>query len=264
MNTPRNHQNCMHLNIDSTLSKSRNFLKTSALPTALLLFSFTMISTTHSAEIPTSIPKLQQSFAGTPAEHPDSFSSPWRMQQAWLDQEQEVFRPGTVSMAWQPDGLLVFALLPDDEIFSASTADDEQLWTLGDVFEIFIRRETSPVYLELHASPNGHQLHLEWTEEGMQKIKQKEAQLKDFMRDARAFQADVTKLADKKGWAVFAKIPASILPDGAPFVPGEKLSISFSRYDTDGEGKNAILSSTSPHKKLSYHRLQEWRSVVLE
>jgi len=256
----------MQLMSDYMLRKCGDFNSLFALLPILLLFFPIMIPNTYSTEPITSVPKVEKSFTRTSQKHPDIFSSPWRMQQAWLESEQENFLPGTISMAWEPDALFVFAVLPDEQIFSASTADDQQLWTLGDVFEIFIRRESSPVYLELHVTPNEHQLHLEWTEEGMAKIRAKQAELKDFMRDARAFQAEVSKLAENKGWAVFARIPASILPDGTPFAPGEKLSISFSRYDTDGEGQNAVLSSTSPHEKqkLSFHRLQEWRSVILE
>lgn len=199
-----------------------------------------------------------------PLEHPAEFSAPWRMQQAWLEKEQENFQAGTVSMAWQPDALFVLAMLPDEEIFSASTADGQKLWTLGDVFEIFIRRQACATYLELHVTPNGHQLHLAWTEEGMKRIREKRAQLEDFMRDARAFHAEVVKLPQVQGWGVFAKIPTSILPDGTPFAVGDRLSLSFSRYDTDRKGENAVLSSTSPHEKLSFHRLQEWRMVILE
>jgi hypothetical protein len=232
--------------------------------TPLLFFSFSMIQTSLSADKIFSVPRLQGPASQPPTEHLETFSAPWRMQQAWRDEEQQGFRPGTVSMAWQPDALLVFAALPDEQIFSASTADGQNLWTLGDVFEIFVRRETSPVYLELHASPNGHQLHLRWTEEGMQRIIDKQAHLQEFVADARAFQSVVTRLANAEGWAVYATIPAAILPDGAPFSPGEKISISFCRYDTDSEGKNAILSSTSPHEKPSYHRLKEWRSIVLD
>jgi hypothetical protein len=196
--------------------------------------------------------------------HRADFSEPWRMQQAWLAEEQAEFLPGTVGLAWQPDALWVLAILPDREIFSASTADGEHLWMLGDVFEIFVQRVSDPTYLELHVSPNGHQLHLRWTEKGMQAVREKKATLEEFTADPRAFFSKVTRLPENAGWAVLAKIPAAILPDGAPFSPGQELALSLSRYDTDGQGKNAILSSTSPHAVLSYHRLHEWRHIILE
>jgi hypothetical protein len=226
-----------------------------------------MTTTVSPAAMPTGlepVPALQERPKTISAKHPKNFSSPWKMQQAWLAKEVRGFQAGTVSMAWQPDALYVLALLPDREIFSRSSADGQELWTLGDVFEIFVRRENSPTYLELHVSPNGHQLHLRWTEAGMQRIKDKKAVLKDFMADSREFESRVFPLGRRKGWAVFARIPARILPDGAAFAAGEVLSISFSRYDTDGRGENAVLSSTSPHEKLSYHRLHEWRKIVLE
>jgi hypothetical protein len=187
------------------------------------------------------------------------------MQQAWLEREEENFRAGSVSLAWQPDALWVSALLPDDQIFSASTADGQELWTLGDVFEIFLRRADSEDYLELHVTPNSYQLHLRWPAGGLDKVRNGTATLRDFMADPRAFSAEVTKLPQTGGWAVLVNIPTSIVPGIATsFSPGQKLAISLSRYDADGNGQNPVLSSTSPHKKLSFHRLQEWRQIVLE
>lgn len=167
-------------------------------------------------------------------------------------------------MAWQPTAFLVFALLPDNEIYNAATADGQELWTLGDVFEIFIRRENSPVYLELHVTPNNYRLHLRLTSEDFERIRERKAKLNDFMGDAKAFEADVKQMPARKIWLVFARIPASILPNGSLFESGDKLQLSFSRYDTDREGQNAVLSSTSPHEKLSFHRRHEWRTVTLE
>jgi hypothetical protein len=223
-----------------------------------------MLSTAHSLDQTTPIPRLKIKPTKTPPDHPADFSAPWRMQQAWLEREEENFRAGSVSLAWQPDALWVFALLPDDAIFSASTADGQELWTLGDVFEIFLRRADSEEYLELHVSPNGHQLHLRWPAGGLEQVRNQKATLADFMADPRAFSAEVIKLPKAEGWTVLAKIPTSIVPgEEATFTHGQELVTSFSRYDGNHNGQNPILSSTSPHQELSFHRQQEWRGLTL-
>lgn len=220
--------------------------------------------TTNSTSDSYRIPKCKMTILEGLHFHPLDYSTPWRLQQAWLGKEQENFQAGSVSLAWQADSLWVSALLPDNEIFSASTADSQPHWIQGDVFEIFIRRETSPVYIELHVTPNGHQLHLRWPQGGIEKIGTKQAELEEFMNEPRAFQAEVKKASDVSMWSAFVKIPASIVPDGTPFFPGEKMLLSFSRYDGDKNGMNAVLSSTSPHTQPSFHRQEEWRKVILD
>lgn len=190
-------------------------------------------------------------------------SGPWTMAQTWRDDVQEGFRPAVVRLGWQPGTLWVLADLGDDHIVSDSTAHNQDMWTLGDVFEVFIARRDSPWYLELHVTPHNHRLHLRWTTEGFAGIRSKEKTVEDFRADPGAFESWVRKSPDGKGWQVLMQIPASILPDGADFTAGDKLDISFSRYDAGAEGTPKILSSTSPHTKLDYHRRSEWRRAEL-
>jgi hypothetical protein len=216
------------------------------------------------AQTPEPVPRMDGALPEFSAAHPKKFSLPWRMGQAWLGEETKGFQAGTVSMAWQKDKMFFWALLPDREVFSSSTEDGQSLWSLGDVFEIFIRREESQKYLELHVSPNGHQLHLRWSVEGFQRMREGKARLQDFQGGSRDFAAQVFTLSRPAGWGVLVQMPAGILPGGGPFQKGDKLSVSFSRYDAGAGGQPAILSSTSPHAKPSYHRWQEWRAVVLD
>lgn len=186
------------------------------------------------------------------------------MQQAWLAKADENMRSASVRFGWEPDALWVIADLPDDFITSQSTDHDQDMWTLGDVFEIFIARKDSPFYLELHVTPHNHRLHLHWSVEGMEKIQAKQATLDEFRRPPSAFDSWVQKPEGQNKWQVLARIPANIIPDGAPFGDGQKFELSFSRYDAGPEGTPDILSSTSPHCELSYHRRHEWREVVLK
>ena len=138
------------------------------------------------------------------------------------------------------------------------------MWTLGDVFEVFIARKGSPEYLELHVTPHNHRLHLICSLENTAKLRAKQASLDDFRRPPSAFDSWVLKPEGQKKWQVLARIPCGTLPDGKPFAAGDRLELSFSRYDAGPEGTPDILSSTSPHRELNYHRRHEWREAVLK
>ncbi|MGA0853660.1 MAG: hypothetical protein ACO3RK_02465 [Luteolibacter sp.] len=188
----------------------------------------------------------------------------WRMQQAWLSAPEKNLRAGMVRFGWEPDAFWVLADLHDDFITSRSTDHNQDMWLLGDVFEIFIARKNSPHYLELHVTPHNHRMHLKLTAEDLEKIRSKHATLDEFRCSASAFDSWVLQPSEQNQWQVLARIPSTIFPDGGPFAVGEKLELSFSRYDAGPEGTPDVLSSTSPHLELNYHRRHEWRKVVLQ
>lgn len=188
----------------------------------------------------------------------------WTMRQAWLAKPDENLRPATVRFGWEPEAFWVLAELPDDFIASRSSNHGQDMWTLGDVFEIFIARKDLPFYLELHVTPHNHRLHLCWSADGLEKIRSQKAKFDQFRRPPSAFDSWVLQPAGQNKWRVLARIPSSILPNGENFAEGHHLELSFSRYDAGPKGTPDILSSTSPHQKLSYHRRHEWREVLLK
>jgi hypothetical protein len=188
---------------------------------------------------------------------------PWTMQQAWLAAPEKILRPAAVHFGWEPSALWILAELSDDFITSRSTDHDQEMWRLGDVFEIFVARKGSPFYLELHVTPRNHRLHLCLPNDGLEKIRTGQATLDDFRCPPSAFDSWVMQSPEKNQWQVLARIPASILPDGESFTADEILELSFSRYDAGPDGAPDVLSSTSPHHELNFHRRHEWREVVL-
>ena len=189
---------------------------------------------------------------------------PWTMGQAWRAEPESDMHPGKVRFGWTPDALWVLATLPDDHVASRSTKHNQDMWSLGDVFEVFVARARSPLYLELHVTPNNHRLHLRWTKRNFDKVRHKEKTVADFHADPGAFQSWVRRSNTVKGWEVLVCLPASLWPDDRKFAPGQKLRASFSRYDTSPGRAKPILSSTTPHRKASYHRRHEWRTLVLK
>ncbi len=188
---------------------------------------------------------------------------PWLLRQTWLDAEQPGLRTASVHFAWEPNAFWVLARLTDDEITTASTADNQDLWALGDVFEVFIGRDGIPDYLELHTSPSGHRLHLAFPSDWREIAQSGTARLDDFRQSPIKFSSLVNKLREENAWEVLTKIPAQILPPSNPLTAGQILNVSFCRYDAGSNGDDAILSSTSPHAQADYHRRHEWRNIQL-
>jgi hypothetical protein len=230
------------------------------LVTAVFLTMTTFLEATPVTEVP-----RLESFPGgdfSSAARAMSAAS-WTMEQTWRASPQDGLRRGTVRFGWTPDALWILADLPDDHVESRSTAHRQRMWELGDVFEIFMARRFSPLYLELHVTPNNHRLHLRWTKKDFAQMRAKKKTLDDFQQDPAAFESWVRRSPQAKGWQVLARLPASLWPDARPFRAGQKLALSFGRYDCGPGGNPKILSSTSPHRELSYHRRHEWRTVVL-
>ncbi len=207
------------------------------------------------------VPSVGEGFEGQG--HFAAFGKPWVLGQGWRSEPESGLQRGTVSLGWDRCALWVVAELPDAAVFSHSEADNQKLWELGDVCEIFLQRRRQVEYLELHVSPNGHQAHWRWTEERFAKVREGHLPLAECLADARAFTAEVRDLTGEAGWGVRVRIPAGVFAPGLFWQPGEELWVSCSRYDADAQGRNAILSSTSPHRKPSFHRRDEWRMVRL-
>jgi len=182
--------------------------------------------------------------------------------QAWRETPEENLRPGTVRIGWQPGALVVLASLEDGAIFTAATGDNQHLWSLGDVFELFLRDLDREEYLELHVAPNGHRLQLRFPDsQAIQDLRNGDNKLEDYMVNAPLFDFSIRTVSG--GWEVLARVPLTSLGIPAERKSGISLLASFSRYDySDGESQ-PVLSSTSAHKELNYHRQQEWTRLDL-
>lgn len=226
---------------------------------------FLVMSAIAEAADESAAPRLNSAPAGDfAAAAREITGGPWTMGQAWRSTPENELRPGTVRFGWTSDDLWILADLTDKHVASRSTGHNQDMWTLGDVFEIFIARRGSPRYLELHVTPNNHRLHLRWTRRDFDKVRNNQKKVSDFRDDPNAFESWVRRGPDGSGWQVLARIPATIFPGGKAFRTRQRFAFSFSRYDAGSEEETPkILSSTSPHRKLSYHRRHEWRTVVL-
>lgn len=182
--------------------------------------------------------------------------------QAWREKPEENFRPASVHLGWNADGLLVLARLTDDTLFTRATADNENLWTLGDVFELFLQESTLENYVEFHIAPSGHRLQLGFPSgDTIGQLRTSGKKLDDLKVARPLF--DFSLRSTDSGWDILAKIPASALGMTQPMGDGTTILASFSRYDYTDAATPPVLSSTSAHAELNFHRRQEWKPLTL-
>lgn len=173
--------------------------------------------------------------------------------QGWRETLEPEFRGGEVRLGWTEAGLWVFAQMEDESLFTRATADNQPMWTLGDVFEIFVRDLAGEEYLELHTTPNGHRLQLRFASERIfSEIKARRLKLEEMKVTEPLFRSHVRTVPG--GWEVLACVTA---------VKGRTLRASFSRYDYRDAETAPVLSSTSAHREIHFHGQDAWRDFRL-
>lgn len=116
-------------------------------------------------------------------------------------------------------------------------------------------------YAEFHVAPNGKRLQLLWPDTAtIRRVGKKEVSLDELKVYEPIF--DFAQWSEGQTWFICVSVPSSaFLPVGMS-LKGRKWLASFSRYDYTSAGEPPVLSSTSPHAELSFHRQQEWTEVL--
>jgi hypothetical protein len=183
-----------------------------------------------------------------------------QMQQAWRDAPEEKFLPARVRIGWRGDRFLVFGELTDDLLFTCATEDNQILCSFGDVFEIFLRDSEGERYAEFHVAPNGKRLQLLWPDAAtIRRVGKKEVSLDELKVHEPIF--DFAQWSEEQTWCICASVPGSVFLPVGMSLEGRIWLASFSRYDYSSAEEQPVLSSTSPHTELSFHRQQEWAEV---
>lgn len=165
--------------------------------------------------------------------------------QAWLAAPQTELRPTLVRATFVEGALHVDAEMVDDDVFNDAVRHNDRTWEMGDVFEIFARREDEERYVEVHVTPGGIKLHLRFDDFAHA---QRIDGIAAVAADPDAIRAEAARIPG--GWRARAVVP---MPAGA----GELVRVSFCRYDAT-RGQEPVLSSSSPHPVPAFHRPWEW------
>jgi hypothetical protein len=184
--------------------------------------------------------------------------APISAQQAWRKKLEPHFAPMFIRVGWHDTALLVFAELIDTYIFTRATADNQRLWELGDVFEIFLRPRAQESYVELQIAPNNKRLQLRYPDAQAVTLARKLGTADHLLIHGKAFLSSVWACADEHKWFVFAKIPAKTVCEKVKLLPDVEWLFSFSRYDHTHNGNAPVISSSSQHKRADFHRQVEW------
>ncbi len=184
---------------------------------------------------------------------------PIALRQAWLPEPEDAFRPAEVVTAWNTGELLVFAVLEDDEIFSDARKLNDDVYKMGDTFEMFLWNTAQSEYREFHVAPNNCKLQLRFPNlETVKNRSQNNLGIEDLKLVPEVFTSRVW--IENGRWFVLARVPFAELQ--LPERPlGRELAFSFSRYDYN-RGFKPVLSSTSAHPVIDFHRLHEWKRLV--
>jgi hypothetical protein len=180
-------------------------------------------------------------------------------EQKWRKKASPNFAPMSVRIGWCDDMLLLFAELTDTDIFTCAIANNQRLWELGDVLEVFLRSRTQESYVELQVAPNNKRLQLRYPNARAVTHARKLGATDHLLIRGKAFMSSTWVCAAEDKWYVFAKIPAKTVCEQAKLSSGVEWFFSFSRYDYTLTRKQPVISSTSPHTTPDFHRQAEWR-----
>ena len=181
------------------------------------------------------------------------------LHQHWRETPQPELEPAKVQIGWREKTFWVFAQLTDKDIINSATRLNEETYKLGDTFEVFIADKRLPHYLELHVSPFNQQMQL-WVPRA--KHSHEDGEWQTHFIDEPIFQSWTQVIRGENCWRVLAAVPFAELAGEESIQSGVEWLCSFSRYDYTTGQKRPILSSTSLHRKLDFHRQKEWRTMV--
>jgi len=184
------------------------------------------------------------------------------LKQTWLPAPEPVFRPAQVRTGWRPEALYVLADLEDADIFNPETRFNEPSFMVGDVFEMFLRPQEQDPYFEFHVTPRNQTFQLRIPRENaLQSLPPGVWLPAEWMVRQPVIESRVCLPAGQEQWRVLAVIPFASVVERGTVEPGACWRFSFSRYDYTRGAAGPVLSSSSPHRKLSFHRQQEWGTL---
>ena len=200
-----------------------------------------------------------------PAERaPEPADPAWKpLRQAWHARgEEKRFQPGWARLSWNEGGLLFDIVLTGRNPRNSARRMNERTWELGDIAEIFLQKEASEEYLELHITPENQRLQLRWTIAGFASFRRDSSRFGEFTVSDPEWVGSVSRVREAD-WSASAFIPARALNLGQPSLgPEMLLRGAVCRYDCTA-GPDIIFSSTAGLREPSYHRREEWDRLAL-
>lgn len=183
--------------------------------------------------------------------------------QAWLESGDPEFRPAVVKAGWMDDTLWIFAELEDVDAHNPLRGHNGNFFQHGDVFEVFLRPLGQPAYFEFHVTPHNDIFQLRIPSAGdLAALSSptlppgKRGSIEDWKVAAPLIRSWSRVDRASRRWMVLLAVPFEAVVEGGGC--RRDWLFSFSRYDYTRSAGKPVLSSSSPHARLSFHRQQEW------
>jgi hypothetical protein len=186
-----------------------------------------------------------------------------KSQQAWLAKPEPEFRPMRVKAGWTRDSLCIYAEIEDADIFNPEKRFNAPSFLSGDVFEMFLRPCNQESYVEIHVTPENQKLQLRIP--SVREFHEPRANSgipQEWFID-RVIESRVRVNPSAQRWDVAVEIPFAMVNEVLLPRPGDRWLFSFSRYDYTRGREKPVLSSTSPHQVLNFHRQEEWGELLM-
>lgn len=173
--------------------------------------------------------------------------------QGWSATPSPDLAPGRARVAWSESqtgekALWIWADLTDESPHNSASAPNQRTWELGDSFEIFLSGTREGKYFEMHVTPENQTLQLQMTSRD------------DAFDDCKIANGPLRSATwvTPDRWQLLAMIPL----ESVGISTGGWLSLS--RYDYQPGKAEPVLSSSSPHREINFHRRGEWTPFTLQ
>lgn len=176
---------------------------------------------------------------------------------------------GTVSLLHDNNRLYVAFRFEDADVVDLSKEDDQELYVMSDVGEIFLKSPEEMWYWEFHVTPKGRVSTYWWPGRGQVGLTGIQLHVKPrFIRAAATVQGTVNNSNDRdQGWTSEVSIPFAKLDRSGPLKDSRsRWTALFSRYDYSRyrmKGTGPELSSSSPLSEPNYHLVEEYPKISL-
>ena len=179
--------------------------------------------------------------------------------QYWNGADALPVEKGTACVGAGRDGLCFYVCFIDSDIISHATANNQKLWTLGDVAEFFVKPGSNRSdYWEIHVTPNNFIMDIHIPNRDL------------FMRDKITWGEVILSHSDTRRrvqtledrWTVEVCIPWKAFGLRNPPDAGTAWSFAVCRYNCNGGLDNPENSSSAHFTELSFHRWEEFTELV--
>ena len=196
----------------------------------------------------------------------------WQLDQAWLPATDRRFEPAEARVAWTREALVILGTLRDRDVFNPVEDFNEPSFQLGDVFEVFIKPSNQEAYFEFHVSPHNQVMQLRWPAPPRRMLHADKLRvnrgassemLQPYKVSTPRIATATRSMPDGNGWQVWVEIPLKMMMDSPASLADSRWRLSLSRYDYTRGEKRPVLSSTSSHSQLDFHRVEDWQDLVL-